>query len=181
MNAAPVLCHVRAQNADQATGLNNIKKPGPPIRKHRAAPVATLSILFTPPPPGELRYCTRGEASRPVHVGVQCTHCWVPQLDPWCGVCVLAPAWGRRAQLPRFRIAVRPPRLDLHHRGACRLVVPRQRQPQPTARRPCAWMLLLLMLWLRFWNPVVTKESHPQLRLLLPPPCHGYVTKSMTA
>ena len=100
MNAAPVLCHVRAQNADQATGLNNIKKPGPPIRKHRAAPVATLSILFTPSPPlGELRYCTRGEASRPVHVGVQCTHSWVPQLDPWCGVCVLAPAWGRRAQL----------------------------------------------------------------------------------
>ena len=149
MNAAPVLCHVRAQNAYQATGFNNIKKPGPPIRKHRAAPVATLSILFTPPPPGELQYCTRGEASRPVHVGVQCTHSWVPQLHPWCGVCVLAPAWGRRAQLPRFRVAVRLPRLDLHHRGACRLVVPRQ-----------ARMLLLLMLWLRFWNPVVTKPTH---------------------
>ena len=44
-----------------------LKKPGPPIRKHRAAPVATLSILFTPSLPrgAPLLYTRRSLPSSP--------------------------------------------------------------------------------------------------------------------
>ena len=52
MNAAPVLCHVRAQNADQATGLNNIKKPGPP---HPEASSSTSSNPIHPLHPSSPR------------------------------------------------------------------------------------------------------------------------------